>query len=73
MGSIGAAELILVALIALVVFAVPIGIVIWAVTRNRGPAVTGVTPGLVHCRACAREVSVRARACPHCGEPAASL
>ena len=65
MGSIGAPELIVVALVFLLVIAAPLAIVIWLVTRKSAGSATGLVP----CGGCGRAISPRAASCPQCGEP----
>ncbi len=63
MGSIGASELIILALM-LLVLVVPIVVAIRFVARHNA-----ASADLVPCRACGRQVSPRAPTCPQCGEP----
>lgn len=67
MGSIGAAELVVVALIALMLVVPPLVVVVWLIKRSA--STPAVPPGLVPCKACGNGVSPRAAACPRCGDP----
>jgi hypothetical protein len=69
MGSIGAAELIVVGLFFLVVIGVALVVVILAIRRGRSGAGHGSSPALWPCRACGKPISPRAAVCPQCGEP----
>jgi len=62
MGTIGASELIILALIVLVLV-VPIVVAIRFVAKHNA-----ASADLVPCRACGRPVSPRAETCPHCGD-----
>lgn len=69
MGSIGAPELIVVALIGLLVCAGPLALAIFFLARKKPTA--GAPAGLIQCPACGQAISPRAHSCPHCGEPRA--
>jgi hypothetical protein len=70
MGSIGAAELIVVAIIFLLVLGLPLVAVVIAMRAGRRMP-PGQVAGLWPCRACGKPISPRAAACPQCGEPRA--
>jgi hypothetical protein len=65
MGSIGPGEIVIILLIIamFVGMVLIVGGIIYATTRRSGAT------GLIKCSACGRDVSVRATACPHCGDP----
>jgi hypothetical protein len=63
MGTIGASELIILALIVLVLV-VPVVVAIRFVAKHNA-----ASADLVPCRACGRQISPRADRCPQCGEP----
>ena len=67
MGTIGAAELIVLALV-LLLLAAPVVIAIRFVAKHNAESAD-----LVACRACARRISPRAETCPHCGDSRAPL
>lgn len=69
MGSIGASELILIALIALVLLGAPVAVLVWLLRRRRAPAAPAVPAGMLECRKCGHAISPRAAACPQCAEP----
>lgn len=65
MGELGAPELIVLAL-GVAILAVPVMIVVRLLSK---PASKTMPVGLMPCGACAQQMSPRANACPHCGEP----
>ena len=68
MGSIGAPELIVVAIVFLLAIAAPLAIAVWLITRSK----QAQGAGLIACRRCGKAISPRAASCPQCGEPGAA-
>jgi hypothetical protein len=68
MFSIGAGELLLLVVIALLVLGPPVAVLAWLLMRRRQPAVASANP--LACRSCGRPLPVGAAACALCTEPA---
>jgi hypothetical protein len=65
-GHIGASELIVIGLIALVLLAAPVAVLVWLLKQRRTPLPR--PPQLVPCSACGTGLALGVMACPQCGE-----